>query len=320
MAVATLTKNNSEQEIDRVNQWMRSQPWYVRQLAAWGQTPDRVNLSKFQANQLVRLAQANGVQVDEGHFEVDPGGNFNPRGHKMRNTLIGLGAGAAVAAPFVLPALIGGAGAAGGAAALPTLGGGSTLAANLAGAGAVSGMSAVPALAGGSTLAANLAGAGALPAMAAPSLAGGSTLASNLAGTGALPSMSGTGTSGGSSIASRVANAATGGGGATDWMRTLAPLLGLGATAATGGFNTPSAGMDASLQKQIEDLIAGQTARGKQSDPIYAAAMQLAGNLAPTSQNNPRLQEAIRDAGSPMPQRQMDPQVAEAYARLMGGR
>lgn len=78
--------------------------------------------------------------------------------------------------------------------------------------------------------------------------------------------------------------------------------------------------MDASLQKQIEDLIAGQTARGKQSDPIYSAAMQLAGNLAPTSQNNPRLQEAIRDAGSPMPQRQMDPQVAEAYARLMGGR
>lgn len=318
MAVATLTKNNSEQDIDRVNQWMRSQPWYVRQLAAWGQTPDRVNLSKFQANQLVRLAQANGVQVDEGHFEVDPGGNFNPRGHKMRNTLIGLGAGAAIAAPFVLPALIGGAGAAGGAAALPTLGGGSTLAANLAGAGALSGMSAVPALAGGSTLAANLAGAGALPAMAAPSLAGGSTLASNLAGTGALPSMSGTGTSGGSSIVNRVANAATGGG--TDWMRTLAPLLGLGATAATGGFNTPSSGMDASLQKQIEDLIAGQTARGKQSDPIYAAAMQLAGNLAPTSQNNPRLQEAIRDAGSPMPQRQMDPQVAEAYARLMGGR
>lgn len=297
MAVATLTKNNSEQDIDRVNQWMRSQPWYVRQLAAWGQTPDRVNLSKFQANQLVRLAQANGVQVDEGHFEVDPGGNFNPRGHKMRNTLIGLGAGAAVAAPFVLPALIGGASAAGGAAALPTLGGGSTLAANLAGAGALSGMSAVPALAGGSTLAANLGGASALPSL-----------------TGARA------TAGGSSIASRVASAATGGGGATDWMRTLAPLLGLGATAATGGFNTPNSGMDASLQKQIEDLIAGQTARGKQSDPIYAAAMQLAGNLAPTSQNNPRLQEAIRDAGSPMPQRQMDPQVAEAYARLMGGR
>lgn len=293
MAVATLTKNNSEQDIDRVNQWMRSQPWYVRQLAAWGQTPDRVNLSKFQANQLVRLAQANGVQVDEGHFEVDPGGNFNPRGHKMRNTLIGLGAAAAVAAPFVAPALLGGAGA--GAAAVPALGGGSTLAANLAGVGALSGMTAVPALAGGTTLAANLGGASALP---------------SLAGAGAT----------GKSIANRVVNAVKRGGGETDWMRTLAPLLGLGVTGLTGGFNTPSSGMDASLQKQIEDLIAGQTARGKQSDPIYAAAMQLAGNLAPTSQNNPRLQEAIRDAGSPMPQRQMDPQVAEAYARLMGGR
>ena len=273
---------------------MRSQPWYVRQLAAWGQTPDRVNLSKFQANQLVRLAQANGVQVDEGYFEVDPGGNFNPRGHKMRNSLIALGVGGAVAAPFVLPAVLGGAGAAGGAAAVPTLG-------------------------GGTTLAANLGGASALSAMSAPALAGGTTLAANLGGASALPSAAGTGAAG-TSIANRVVNAVKGGGGETDWMRTLAPLLGLGATAATGGFNTPSSGMDASLQKQIEDLIAGQTARGKQSDPIYSAAMQLAGNLAPTSQSNPRLQEAIRDAGSPMPQRQMDPQVAEAYARLRGGR
>lgn len=286
MAVATLTKNNSEQDIDRVNQWMRSQPWYVRQLAAWGQTPDRVNLSKFQANQLVRLAQANGVQVDEGHFEVDPGGNFNPRGHKMRNSLIALGVGGAVAAPFVLPAVLGGAGAAGGTA-------------GFAGVTAPGGFG----VAGGS--------AGALGTMGM--------------GAGAAGAAGGAATAGGGNFVTRalkgVADKATGGdGGGTDWMRTLAPLLGLGATAATGGFNTPSSGMDASLQKQIEDLIAGQTARGKQSDPIYAAAMQLAGNLAPTSQNNPRLQEAIRDAGSPMPQRQMDPQVAEAYARLMGGR
>lgn len=298
MAVATLTKNDNEQSIDRVNQWMRSQPWYQRQLAAWGQSPSNVRLSKFQSEQLVRLAQANGVQIDEGHFEVDPGGNFNPRGHKMRNTLIGIGAGAAIAAPFVLPALLGG--AAGGAAAVPALGGGGTLAANLGAA------SALPALGG---------------AAAVPALAGGSTLAANLGVSSALPSLAGTGAAGsGVSAVRRLANAATGGGDATDWVRTLAPLLGLGATAATGGFSTPSSGMDPALQKQIEELIAGQTARGKQSDPIYAAAMQLAGNLAPTSQNNPRLQEAIRDAGSPLPQRQMDPQVAEAYARLMGRR
>ena len=132
----------------------------------------------------------------------------------------------------------------------------------------------------------------------------------------------GGGAPGGSFVRNAIKQVAqnAGGDGGTDWMRVLAPLLGLGATAVKGGFNTPNAGMDPGIQKQIEALIARQNLRGEKSEPIYDAAMQLAGNLAPTSQNNPRLQEAIRDAGSPMPQRQMDPQVAEAYARLMGGR
>lgn len=170
---------------------------------------------------------------------------------------------------------------------------------------------------------------------AAPAMGGGSTLATNLGGASALPSATATtagatttgataaGTAGAGSTVRNVMNRLSrnvGGDGETDWMRVLAPLLGLGATAVTGGFNTPNSGMDPGIQKQIEALIARQNLRGEKSEPIYDAAMRLAGNLAPASQNNPRLQEAIRDAGSPLPQRQMDPQVAEAYARLMGGR
>jgi len=88
---------DSEASINSVNQWMRSQPWYLEQLQKWGMDPANVHLSKNQSRQLLQLAQANGAVVDEGHIEVDPAGNFNPKGHKLRNTLIGLGVGGAAA-------------------------------------------------------------------------------------------------------------------------------------------------------------------------------------------------------------------------------
>lgn len=137
-------QKGNESTIDQQNQWMRSQPWYQAFLQQNGQRPDSVRLSKSQSQQLLRLAQANGMEVDEGSIEVDPAGNFNPIGHKLRNGLIGAGlAGAAVAAPFALGALgaTGGAGAAGsvagyGGVAIPSMGvaGGS-----MAGAGAAAG-------------------------------------------------------------------------------------------------------------------------------------------------------------------------------------
>lgn len=136
MATQRVAKGDSESSIDQVNQWMRSQPWYQAQLAQWGVNPNSVKLTEAQRNQLVALAQANGVQVDQGNIEVDPAGNFNPIGHKLRNGLLAAGiGGAAVAAPFALGALAGSGGAAsvpalasgvpsaiGGASALPTLG------------------------------------------------------------------------------------------------------------------------------------------------------------------------------------------------------
>lgn len=77
----------------------------------------------------MRAAQAHGVVIDEGHIEVDPAGNFNPIGHKMRNFLIGAGiAGAGLGGAAALGAF-GGAGAGVGAG----VGIGETAAAGLAG-------------------------------------------------------------------------------------------------------------------------------------------------------------------------------------------
>ena len=144
---------DSEGSIDTVNQWMRAQPWYTQQLHSWGITPGNVNLYDAQRTALLKLAQAHGVVVDEGKIEVDPAGNFNPIGHKLRNTLIGVGLAA------------GGLGLAG------------------AGAGAFSGSAlgaGFPALEGGGTLAANLGGAGALGAGGAGLAGAGAGAASRL--------------------------------------------------------------------------------------------------------------------------------------------
>lgn len=114
----------TEATIDQVNQWMRSTPWYQSLLKSWGQDPNNVHLNDAQKRQIVQQAQANGVVVDEGNMEVDPSGNFNPVGHKLRNTLIVAGLAAATigtmgaAGAFAGPALAGTtAGTAGGGAA-----------------------------------------------------------------------------------------------------------------------------------------------------------------------------------------------------------
>jgi hypothetical protein len=85
----------TEATVDQVNQWMRSQPWYQGLLKSWGQDPNNVHLNDQQKQQIIQQAQANGVVVDQGNMEVDPSGNFNPVGHKLRNTLIVAGLAAA---------------------------------------------------------------------------------------------------------------------------------------------------------------------------------------------------------------------------------
>src|SRR4030095_5894519 len=83
----------SEYSIDQVNQWMRSQPWWQTIRGAPGS-----KLTDAKKKAILRQAQASGVRVDEGDMEVDPAGNFNPKGHKLRNTLIVAGlAGATLA-------------------------------------------------------------------------------------------------------------------------------------------------------------------------------------------------------------------------------
>lgn len=78
----------TEVQIDVVNQWMRQQPWYQQQMRAWGQDPGHPTLNKQQSQQILKAAQGQGVVVDEGNMEVDDHGNFNPIGHKLRNTLL----------------------------------------------------------------------------------------------------------------------------------------------------------------------------------------------------------------------------------------
>lgn len=116
--VHQVMKGDSESSINQQNQYMRSQPWYQQYLASVGQNPANVHLNDAQRLQVTRLAQQNGFKVDEGAIEVDPAGNFNPRGHKLRNTLIAAGAAAGgyFAAPYLASALGGvGGGSAGGA-------------------------------------------------------------------------------------------------------------------------------------------------------------------------------------------------------------
>lgn len=161
----------SEASIDAVNQWMRSAPWYRELLASMGVNPDRpVHLTSVQKQQIVQGAQQHGVVVDEGDIEVDDGGNFNPKGHKLRNTLIVAG----IAAASI--ATMGAAGVFSGAATAPlasttagTLAGieGAPFGLTAAGAAGLGTATAVPALAGGAT-GLGAAGAGALAESAGP--------------------------------------------------------------------------------------------------------------------------------------------------------
>ncbi len=150
---------DKEAEINADNQWMRAQPWYQGYLASIGQRPDNVKLTKKQRGQLLKLAQANGVEVDEGKIEVDPAGNFNPKGHKLRNAVIigALGAGVAFGAPALASALssTGGAAGAAGAGASGASGAGAAgaagAAAPLASTGTV-GLASLPSAAGSSLM------------------------------------------------------------------------------------------------------------------------------------------------------------------------
>jgi hypothetical protein len=206
MAAYSVLGGNSEATIDQANIAMRSMPWYQEQMRSWAQDPGHPTLTSWQSDQIRRLAQANGFVVDEGNIEVDNHGNFNPKGHKLRNTMIVIGIAAATVATLgaagVFAAGAAGAGAgAGGAAA-----GGAGAAGAAGGGGLLAATTTVPlatgTIAGGTGLgAAGLAGAGAAGAagtggllastttvpLATGTVAGGTGLAGAGAGAAALP-------------------------------------------------------------------------------------------------------------------------------------
>jgi hypothetical protein len=122
MAPYSVLGGQSEATIDQANIAMRSMPWYQSQMRTWGQDPGHPTITSWQRDQLTRMAQANGFVVDQGNIEMDDHGNWNPKGHKLRNTIIVIGIAAATVATLgaagVFAAGAAGAGAgAGGAAA-----------------------------------------------------------------------------------------------------------------------------------------------------------------------------------------------------------
>jgi len=177
-------------DINAVNQWMRSQPWYADLLVSMKQDPNNVHLNDAQKQQVIQAAQAHGVVVDEGHNgqEVDDSGNFQAKSHTLRNVMIVAGIAAAALATA------GAAGAFGGAAGLGAGAGEAGAAGVLPATATVAGSAALPAGLESSLLAAGgaeAAGAGAGGLTAAELAAMGGELPADAAGAavgGVLPS------------------------------------------------------------------------------------------------------------------------------------
>lgn len=79
------TRGTQESEIDRFNQWMRSQPFW-QQIAAQGQ-PGK-HWSDAQAAMLQQALASQGIAVPK-NFHIDEGGNFNQKSRVKRNLAIG---------------------------------------------------------------------------------------------------------------------------------------------------------------------------------------------------------------------------------------
>lgn len=270
----------SEARIDQVNQWMRSTPWYQEQMRAWGQDPGHPTLTKQQSAQILRMAQANGVVVDQGDMEIDNHGNFNPRGHKLRNTLIVAGAAAAaLTAGAALGAFGGGAGAGGGAAAstVPAAG---TAAGGMAG---VGGITASPGLAG-SLSAGSMIGGGATTAL--PNLAagvGGMTAAPGLAGTLSEGSMIGGGAAAssiGKNIARTIGTTAADVAGSSfkkQLASALAALGGAGVGRMLGG-----GGSQSSVPPELQQLLQMSIKHQQDLDPLRQNVTRGVNAMLPT--------------------------------------
>lgn len=174
-----IPKGATETSIDNVNIWMRSTPWYQEKMREWGQDPGHPTLTKSQSQQLMNMARQQGVQVDDS-VELDNHGNFNPKGHKLRNTLLVAGiAGATLATMGAAGMFAGAAGPAAASAAAPTAAGAAGGAGGVLGSTAIGSgfIPAIPALSSGASAAAGAAGgSGVLGTVGSLASKGGSTL------------------------------------------------------------------------------------------------------------------------------------------------
>lgn len=143
---APLNAKSTEADINSANQWMWQQPWYQEAIKSFGQQMGNVHLNDNQKKQLAQVIAAHGFPLPD-RDEIDPSGNVNPKGHKMRNFLIAAAIGGATIATMGAAGAFAGAAGAGGAA------GGAGGAAGAAGAGgalaATPTVGAVGSLAGG---------------------------------------------------------------------------------------------------------------------------------------------------------------------------
>jgi hypothetical protein len=133
-----VTGDSSDSDINSINTWMRSQPWYQQIVQANG---GNANKDQIKAA-IIKGAQQNGVQIDQSHIEVDDTGNLKTSGMPTWEKvaiIAGIAAGGWVAAPYVAGALAAGGG-----------GGGLTEAGMLAGeaGGAAAALGTIPAIAG----------------------------------------------------------------------------------------------------------------------------------------------------------------------------
>jgi hypothetical protein len=290
----------SEATIDQANIAMRAMPWYQDQLRSWGMDPGHPGkLNDRQKTALTRAAQANGFVVDEGHIEMDDHGNFNPIGHKLRNTLIVVGMAAATIATMGAAGVFAGAAGTGlgaaegvgaygvGDAALAGLGTGAMGAVPVAG-----GVAAAGALPAGVTLEGIAAGGGgastAVPAGTAAAASGGGLSSAELgamagelpeAGGGVAAAGGGAATSGfdaaGNWVGSSTYNIPAGGGLGAGWVNSPMGLglIGTGINAATSiyGMNKQA---DAAQQAALlnSQSAASQLAFLKEKDAADRAA------------------------------------------------
>lgn len=168
------TRSTGEDEINRYNEWMRSQPeWQKARGTGTGDFNDQ------QIQQLTQGLQARGITVPKD-FHLDEGGNFNQKSRTKRNLLIAAAIGGGALTAGLASGVIGG--AAGGASAVSgAAGAAAPLASTTIGSGFI------PAIAGGT----GLAGATGAAAGTAAATTGGSVLSQVLGKTKALSSVLG---------------------------------------------------------------------------------------------------------------------------------